>query len=390
VLLKAKILVILGTIFVFCFQSVGLAAGRDTVYKIGMQGYGVKEIQEYLHEADLYNGEVNGVFEASTGEAVKKFQRLANLEPDGIVGPHVLNALQNYQHIQSYVKQYGQPETEDDVQLNVILRYGIRGEDVKIVQYYLKKAGFYNDNIDGAFGDGTLQAVKAFQQSANLVPDGKVGGQTFKALKEYKALATPVSAATPVTVVSPKNEITTLAIEPVHNGVVSATNNSPQMTSKETKVVKKDLIKTKQSDTASTIKQDGATLQRSDSDGINTQMPQKNAEVGAHNLTTFIGLPANWYPIRLEATAYTRYDEGCTDYTYRGNYLRTGMVAVDPKVIPLGTRLFIPGYGYGIADDIGGAIQGYRIDLAMDTLAEAYAYGRRHITVYIIDWAATV
>jgi 3D (Asp-Asp-Asp) domain-containing protein/peptidoglycan hydrolase-like protein with peptidoglycan-binding domain len=383
VLLKAKILVILGTIFVFFFQSVGLAAGKDTVYKIGMQGYGVKEIQEYLHEADLYIGEVNGVFEASTGEAVKKFQRLANLEPDGIVGPHVLNALQNYQHIQSYVKQYGQPETEDDVQLNVILRYGTRGEDVKIVQYYLKKAGFYNDNIDGAFGDGTLQAVKAFQKSANLVPDGKVGGQTFKALKGYKALTTSVSVATP------NNEITALAIEPVHNGVISATNKSSQMTSKETKVVKKDLI-TKQSDTAFSVKQGGATLQRSDSNEINSQMPQKNAEVSAQKLTAFIGLPANWYPIRLEATAYTRYDEGCTDYTYRGNYLRPGMVAVDPKVIPLGTRLFIPGYGYGIADDIGGAIQGYRIDLAMDTLAEAYAYGRRHITVYIIDWAATV
>lgn len=96
------------------------------------------------------------------------------------------------------------------------------------------------------------------------------------------------------------------------------------------------------------------------------------------------GAPAYRYAIAMVATAYTRYDEGCGDYTYRGTYLRKGLVAVDPDVIPLGTKLYIPGYGHAIADDIGGAIQGNRIDLAMDTLNEAYNFGIRNVTVYIL------
>lgn len=96
------------------------------------------------------------------------------------------------------------------------------------------------------------------------------------------------------------------------------------------------------------------------------------------------GVPAYRYAVPMVATAYTRYDDGCGDYTYRGSYLRRGLVAVDPDVIPLGTRLYIPGYGHALADDIGGAIQGNRIDLAMDTLNEAYDFGIRNITVYVL------
>ena len=59
-------------------------------------------------------------------------------------------------------------------------------------------------------------------------------------------------------------------------------------------------------------------------------------------------------------------------------------MAVDPHVIPLGTRLYIPGYGFAIADDTGGAIKGHVIDLAFDSHQEAINFGVRHITVYIL------
>lgn len=85
------------------------------------------------------------------------------------------------------------------------------------------------------------------------------------------------------------------------------------------------------------------------------------------------------------ASAYTGHDDGTTGYTYRGNLVRKGLVAVDPSVIPLGTRLFIPGYGYAIADDIGGAIKGNKIDLAFDSRSEALQFGVQRITVYILD-----
>lgn len=99
------------------------------------------------------------------------------------------------------------------------------------------------------------------------------------------------------------------------------------------------------------------------------------------------GIPHYLSAISMLTTAYTRYDEGCTDYTYRGTYLRRGLCAVDPNVIPFGTRLYIPGYGEAIADDIGGAIQGNHIDLAMDTLDEAFEWGAKNITVYVLPKA---
>lgn len=89
--------------------------------------------------------------------------------------------------------------------------------------------------------------------------------------------------------------------------------------------------------------------------------------------------------LTMSASAYTAYDDGNSNHTSRGNPLRKGLVAVDPSVIPLGTRLYIPGYGYAIADDIGGAIQGNRIDLAFESRSEALQFGRQKITVYILD-----
>ena len=86
----------------------------------------------------------------------------------------------------------------------------------------------------------------------------------------------------------------------------------------------------------------------------------------------------------MKATAYSRFDPGCGSYTARGNLLHKGLVAVDPHVIPLGTRLYIPGYGFAIADDTGGAIKGHVIDLAFDSHQEAINFGVRHITVYIL------
>ena len=58
-----------------------------------------------------------------------------------------------------------------------------------------------------------------------------------------------------------------------------------------------------------------------------------------------------------------------------------GVVAVDPSVIPLGTKMTIPGYGEGVAADTGSAVQGYEIDLWFPTVAAALAWGRRTVTI---------
>ncbi|WP_255451328.1 peptidoglycan-binding protein [Sporomusa sp. KB1] len=98
------------------------------------------------------------------------------------------------------------------------------------------------------------------------------------------------------------------------------------------------------------------------------------------------GMPSRYSrALSMKASAYSAYDPGNGSYTYGGNLLRKGLAAVDPAVIPLGTRLYIPGYGYAIADDIGGAIKGQRIDLAFDNRHEALNFGVQRVTVYVVD-----
>lgn len=87
----------------------------------------------------------------------------------------------------------------------------------------------------------------------------------------------------------------------------------------------------------------------------------------------------------MVATAYSPEEPGLSDSTATGLKAQRGVVAVDPRVIPLGTRVHVEGYGNAIAADTGGAIKGMRIDLCFDTLAECNAYGRRTVRVEILD-----
>lgn len=86
-----------------------------------------------------------------------------------------------------------------------------------------------------------------------------------------------------------------------------------------------------------------------------------------------------------------------TAYSATGNKTATGVwptrnssgvstVAVDPNVIPLGTKLYIEGYGYAIAADTGGAIKGNKIDLFMNSNSECINFGRQAVTVHVVSY----
>lgn len=87
----------------------------------------------------------------------------------------------------------------------------------------------------------------------------------------------------------------------------------------------------------------------------------------------------------MEATAYLPTDGSSEGLTATGIPATYGVVAVDPSVIPLGSRVYIPGYGEALAADVGGAIIGYSIDLCMETYAECMNFGRRTVTVYVLE-----
>jgi len=85
--------------------------------------------------------------------------------------------------------------------------------------------------------------------------------------------------------------------------------------------------------------------------------------------------------LSMHSTAYTHTGHR----TATGIYPYKGIVAVDPKVIPLGTKLYIDGYGYATAADIGSSVKGNRIDVFVETEKEARSWGRRTAKVYILQ-----
>ena len=84
------------------------------------------------------------------------------------------------------------------------------------------------------------------------------------------------------------------------------------------------------------------------------------------------------YRLRVDAVAYH-----LPGKTASGLPVGKGIVAVDPKLIPLRTRLFVPGYGKAIAADVGTAIKGRIIDLWMPSTAEARAWGRHTVVITV-------
>lgn len=91
----------------------------------------------------------------------------------------------------------------------------------------------------------------------------------------------------------------------------------------------------------------------------------------------------------VTATAYTAYCTGCSGTTATGIDLRSNpnqkVIAVDPSVIPLGSRVWVEGYGEAIAGDTGGAIKGNIIDVFMPNRQDALNWGRKTVTIKVID-----
>jgi len=107
--------------------------------------------------------------------------------------------------------------------------------------------------------------------------------------------------------------------------------------------------------------------------------------------------PTEGNRLTVTATAYTPWDAGCGGISVINNRIRYykipegwGIVAVDPSVIPLGTKVYVPGYGYAVAADTGGAIKGNRIDVCYwaggdaTALQAALAWGRRTVSITIL------
>ncbi len=93
--------------------------------------------------------------------------------------------------------------------------------------------------------------------------------------------------------------------------------------------------------------------------------------------------------ITVSATAYTANCNGCSGTTATGVNLKANpdakVIAVDPNVIPLGSKVYVEGYGYATAADTGGAIKGNKIDVFIPSHSEALQWGRKTVNVQVLN-----
>ena len=139
----------------------------------------IAALQVALHERGLYAGPIDGIVGPKTVRGVRRFQRRAGLQVDGVAGPRTRRALGRFAR-----HRYG----------SRIMRRGMRGWDVAVLQFVLRRRGVSVGGVDGHFGPRTKRAVRRFQRRAGLTADGIVGSATFAALASgRRAHARPMS-----------------------------------------------------------------------------------------------------------------------------------------------------------------------------------------------------
>ncbi len=160
----------------------------------GDRGSDVTAVQQRLQELGYFNGPLTGYFGSTTQEAVIRFQQAYNILPDGVVGSETRAAL-----FGTTTSRYNQdnwlnippppPITGDfpgervsQAPSTQTLRAGDRGSDVEELQRDLRRRGFNPGPIDGIYGSQTQEAVRQFQRSRGLFPDGVAGRETLTAL----------------------------------------------------------------------------------------------------------------------------------------------------------------------------------------------------------------
>lgn len=289
------------------------------------------------------------------------------------------------------------------------LKYGDRGSAVKEIQEYLIAQCLLNEAADGVYGTSTVNAIKDFQSALGLEADGVCGAETYKILRAAAYNEIDITTFKPGDYVPepPKtvNQAVNVALGAVGvvgevakyagvgdviklgmrgEGVVYLQNKLAEHGFYEGEadgLADADVIDAlKDFQSSCGMKADGICGRRTYSALEGEEQP-----VNLNDYEFSAEVPEFSRVIRVEATAYSSAQAGLSDYTALGTLCRRGVIATDPNIIPLGTRVFIPGYGYAVAEDTGSAIYGNKIDVAFDTIAECYEFGRQFIDIYILD-----
>ena len=150
--------------------------------RFGMSGEDVRYTQQRLYTLGYYTGTKDGQFGTGMLNAVKAFQTRNSLSADGVIGPATRKVLFSTSAIPAVDEEPDLPEDEPtdtpdipsvDEPAYEPLSFGDRGENVKQLQVRLSALGYYTSTLDGQYGTGTYNAVKAFQTRNNLTVTGQ-------------------------------------------------------------------------------------------------------------------------------------------------------------------------------------------------------------------------
>jgi peptidoglycan hydrolase-like protein with peptidoglycan-binding domain len=141
----------------------------------------VLEVEKALKADGFSPGNVDGVIDLGTRNAIREFQKANGLKVTGFVNRRTLGELDKV----LARKPFSGEKKEGKKEGNPVQLPQKRADRVKSAQAALKKAGFEPGPIDGVLGPKTIKALKEFQKAKGLVSDGKLGDKTWGALSEY-------------------------------------------------------------------------------------------------------------------------------------------------------------------------------------------------------------
>ena len=161
------------------------------------RGEAVRRAQQRLNELGYYNDEITGINDKATQAAIKAFEAKHGLMQDGELDPADQNVLYGASALTASAVVTPSPSPTPAPPSDIV-RPGDRSDDALKVQERLKELGYYNGKLDGSFGTGSVNALKAFQKANGLYPDGVCGIKTRAILfAAHPVYATPTATPSP-------------------------------------------------------------------------------------------------------------------------------------------------------------------------------------------------
>lgn len=356
--------------------------GNETLHQ-GNWSPDVKALQNVLHDKGYYNQKATGYYGQDTKDAVTVFQEDHGLKPNGTANKATYAAM-NVKSLNIHEKP-------------LLWKDGDKGRGVKQLQKQLKGLQYLASKPEGTYDSKTKNAVQAFQKSQGLKTDGMAGKKTLSALqdavkkaksngtydkpvlkkgdsgKEVKKLQSQLKDLGYFggKVNGHFNSVTQLAVQ------IFQTDNHL----KSTGAVKHDTYAALSNKPVSVMDAARALAKKNDKSHQAADHSSKSSKASSKPVHH------SYKTVTVKSTAYTASCTGCSGVTATGINLNSDpsakVIAVDPSVIPLGSKVYVPGYGYAIAGDTGGAINGHRIDVYFSSHSQAINWGVRDIQVKV-------